>query len=107
METAPEVVEFLKNYQTSTEITSELLAYMQDNDLDIDKTVNWFFNEYEELWTSWVPEDIEIKIREALDSKDDRFLVGVNQFPKGLRIELGVYVEKFVSWLTESFQGFF
>jgi len=107
LETAPEVVEFLKNYQTSTEITSELLAYMQDNDLDIDKTVNWFFNEYEELWTSWVPEDIEIKIREALDSKDDRFLVGVNQFPKGLRIELGVYVEKFVSWLTESFQGFF
>ena len=107
LDTAPEVVEFLNNYQTSTEITSELLAYMQDNDLDIDKTVNWFFNEYEELWTSWVPKDVEEKIREALESKDGRFLIGASQFPEGLRIELGVYVEKFVTWLTESFQGFF
>lgn len=107
LDTAPEVVEFLNNYQTSTEITSELLAYMQDNDLDIDKTVNWFFKEYEELWTSWVPKDVEEKTREALESKDGRFLIGASQFPEGLRIELGVYVEKFVTWLTESFQGFF
>ena len=105
--TAPELVEFLKNYQTSTEITSDLLAYMQDNDLDMDKTVNWFFKEYEELWTSWVPKDVEENIREALESKDSRFFIGAREFPQGLRIELGVYVEKFVNWLTESCQGFF
>ena len=105
--TAPELVEFLKNYQTSTEITSNLLAYMQDNDLDMDKTVNWFFKEYEELWTSWVPKDVEENIREALESEDSRFFIGAREFPQGLRIELGVYVEKFVNWLTESCQGFF
>ena len=105
--TAPELVEFLKNYQTSTEITSDLLAYMQDNDLDMDKTVNWFFKEYEELWTSWVPKDVEENIREALESEDSRFFIGAREFPQGLRIELGVYVEKFVNWLTESCQGFF
>jgi glycine betaine/proline transport system substrate-binding protein len=105
--TAPELVEFLKNYQTSTEITSDLLAYMQDNDLDMDKTVNWFFKEYEELWTSWVPKDVEENIREALESKDSRFFIGAREFPQGLRIELGIYVEKFVNWLTESCQGFF
>ncbi|HSH37100.1 ABC transporter permease, partial [Schnuerera sp.] len=31
----------------------------------------------------------------------------LNKFPENLSIGLGIYVERVVSWLTESFQGFF
>ena len=107
LEKAPDVVDFLKNYETSSKITSELLAYMQDNDLDMDKTINWFFAEYEELWTSWVPEEVAERVKISLE-KDEILTIGkLNEFPESLSIGLGIYVEKFVSWLTESFQGFF
>lgn len=65
-EKAPEVVSFLKNYKTSSSITSEALAYMQENDATAKETAKWFLEEYEELWTSWVPDDIAEKVKEAL-----------------------------------------
>ncbi len=63
---APELVDFLSNYSTSSVITSEALAYMQDNDVDTKAAAMWFFEEYEELWTSWVPADIVEKVKAAL-----------------------------------------
>lgn len=107
IEKAPDVVEFLKNYQTSTQITSKLLAYMQDNDLDMDRTIKWFFSEYEDLWATWVPEEIANKVRRAMDSEETQFKADINKFPETFSIRLGIYVERFVSWLTEHFQGFF
>lgn len=65
-ETAGEVVDFLKNYQTSSELTSEALSYMQDNNATTDETAKWFLKEHEDLWTSWVPDDIAEKVKEAL-----------------------------------------
>jgi glycine betaine/proline transport system substrate-binding protein len=66
-EKAPEVVEFLKHYQTSSQLTSEALAYMQDNEADTKETAKWFLKEREELWTSWVPEEIAQKVKAALE----------------------------------------
>ncbi|MDD3840796.1 MAG: ABC transporter substrate-binding protein [Clostridia bacterium] len=63
---APEVVEFLKNYETSTKLTSEMLAYMQDNDAEADEAAEWFLKEHEDIWTNWVPEDVAQKVKEAL-----------------------------------------
>ncbi len=65
-EEAPELVEFLSNYSTSSQITSDALAYMQDNDVETKEAALWFFAEYEELWTSWVPADIADKVKAAL-----------------------------------------
>lgn len=64
--TAPEVVAFLGNYKTSSIITSEALAYMDDNNASIEETAIWFLQEYEELWTSWVPEDIAQVVKDAV-----------------------------------------
>lgn len=64
--TAPEVVEFLKNYETSDQLTSEALAYMEDNDADEKAAAIWFLKEYEELWTQWVPEDVAEKVKASL-----------------------------------------
>ncbi|WP_205842168.1 glycine betaine ABC transporter substrate-binding protein [Natranaerobius trueperi] len=43
---APEVTEFLSNYETSSEITSEVLAYMEENDVDEREAAKYFFDEY-------------------------------------------------------------
>lgn len=62
----PKIVEFLKQYQTSSGLTSELLAYMQEQDVDADEAARWFLQEYEELWISWVPQEVAQKVKAAL-----------------------------------------
>lgn len=66
VEKAPEVVEFLKNYETSSELTNKMLAYMQENDAEADETAKWFLKEYVDLWSRWLPEDVVSKVKEAL-----------------------------------------
>ncbi len=63
---APEVVEFLSHYQTSSQITSDALAFMQENEVGTKEAAIWFLEEHEELWTTWVPEDIAEKVKAAL-----------------------------------------
>lgn len=63
---APEVVEFLKHYETSSELTEEALAYMEDNDASAEEAAEWWMKEHEDLWTTWVDEDIAKKVKDAL-----------------------------------------
>lgn len=63
---APEVVEFLKNYKTSSALTSEALAYMQENEVEARDAAEWFLNNKEDVWTEWVPEDIANKVKDVL-----------------------------------------
>jgi glycine betaine/proline transport system substrate-binding protein len=63
---APEVVEFLKHYQTSDQLTAEALAYMEENDADERAAAVWFLQEYEELWTQWVSEEAAEKVKASL-----------------------------------------
>ncbi|HZJ83833.1 MAG TPA: glycine betaine ABC transporter substrate-binding protein [Clostridia bacterium] len=107
LETAPDVVEFLSNYETNTEITSELLSYMQENDSDIDKAAQWFFEEYEDLWKGWVSEDTALKVTDALESGSSLSDQYEAKFPQFFNIKLGYYVEKSVDWLTHNWRGFF
>ncbi|MSS42695.1 ABC transporter permease subunit [Anaerosalibacter bizertensis] len=80
---------------------------MQDNDGDIDKTVQWFFTEYEDLWTQWVPEEIANEVKKSTGTEDGKFGFSLSKFPENINIEFGIYIEKLVSWLTKHFQGFF
>ncbi len=66
-EEAPGVYAFLSNYTTSSEITNKALAFMQDTDAETDAAALWFFEEYEELWKSWIPADIAEKVSTALN----------------------------------------
>ncbi|TCO68299.1 ABC transporter substrate-binding protein [Marinisporobacter balticus] len=63
---APEVEQFLKQYQTSSEVTSSALAYMQENEADAKDAAKWFLKEHEEIWTKWVPAEIEKKVKEGI-----------------------------------------
>ncbi|UAC50093.1 ABC transporter substrate-binding protein [Bacillus aquiflavi] len=61
-----EVVDFLKNYKSSTEITNEALSYMQEHEATAEEAAENFLKEHEELWVEWVPEDIANKVKEKL-----------------------------------------
>lgn len=65
-EQAPDAVEFLSNYQTSSALVGEALAYMQNNEATIEETAQWFLKEKEALWTGWVPAEAAEKVKDAI-----------------------------------------
>ncbi|MCG8502522.1 MAG: ABC transporter substrate-binding protein [Firmicutes bacterium] len=62
----PEIAGFLKNYTTSSSLTSAGLAYMQSNEVEADEAARWFLKENEDLWKSWVTEEAYGKIKKAI-----------------------------------------
>ena len=63
---APEVVEFLKKYETTQDMANKFLAYMKDKEADTQQAAEWFLKEYEDVWTGWVSSDIAAKVKKAL-----------------------------------------
>ncbi len=62
----PDIYAFFQNYETSTELTNIALAYMQENDAEASETAIWFLETYEDIWSEWVPEDVYLKVMDAL-----------------------------------------
>ena len=65
-EQAPDVVEFLENYETSSKLTEDALKYMDENDKSSDEAAIWWMNENEDIWTAWVSDEVAEKVKEAL-----------------------------------------
>jgi glycine betaine/proline transport system substrate-binding protein len=65
-ERAPEIVEFLKKYETTQAMANKFLAYMQDEKADTQRAALWFLRNYQELWTGWVPGKVSGKVKAAL-----------------------------------------
>ncbi len=63
---APEIIEFLSNYETSSLITSEALAYMEENKVSPKEAAKWFLIKYPEIWKNWIPQEIVQKVEAAL-----------------------------------------
>jgi glycine betaine/proline transport system substrate-binding protein len=63
---APEVVEFLKQYETTQAMANKFLAYMEDTDADTQGAAIWFLKNYGDVWHGWVPSDILKKVEAAL-----------------------------------------
>jgi glycine betaine/proline transport system substrate-binding protein len=63
---APEVVEMLKKYETTTALNNEILAFMQDTKGKAEDGALWFLKNKESLWTQWVPADVAEKVKKAL-----------------------------------------
>ncbi|WP_284139535.1 ABC transporter substrate-binding protein [Virgibacillus sp. LDC-1] len=64
---APEVVDFLKNYETSSELTEDALNYMEANDASAEEAAAWWMKEYEDIWTAWVSDEVAEKVKDALN----------------------------------------
>lgn len=63
---APDVVKFLKNYETTQAMANKFLAYMQDEKADTQSAAVWFLKNYQDLWSGWVPENVAKKVKAAL-----------------------------------------
>lgn len=63
---APDVFEFLSNYETSTALTEEALIYMNEQDASPEDAAIWWMNKHEDIWSGWIPGDIVKKVKEAL-----------------------------------------
>lgn len=64
--TAPEVVELVKKYETSLEENNDFLAYMSENDVGPQEAAIYFLKKYPDTWKAWVPEDVAQKVEQAL-----------------------------------------
>ena len=63
---APNVVEFLRNYETTTHLNNKFLAYMQETKGSTEDAARWFLKNNDNLWVKWVPSDVAKKIKAAL-----------------------------------------
>ena len=63
---APTLVEFLTKYETTNDLVSQALSYMQDTDSTPEEAAINFLQTQEELWTQWVPADVADKVKAAL-----------------------------------------
>lgn len=63
---APDVVEFLKNYETTQAMANKFLAYMRDTKAGTEDAAKWFLKTYESVWSPWVPAGVAAKVKAAL-----------------------------------------
>ncbi|RBP61385.1 glycine betaine/proline transport system permease protein/glycine betaine/proline transport system substrate-binding protein [Alkalibaculum bacchi] len=72
----PEMVEFLSNYQTSSALTSEALAYMQETGANYKETAKWFLQEHDELIDKWLNEEDATTLRSSLNDDTATSTIG-------------------------------
>lgn len=70
VEEYPELVDFLSSYTTSSELTSNGLAYMQSEGVEADAAAKWFLKENVDLWKPMVTQEAYDKIMKALESEE-------------------------------------
>ena len=66
---APDVIAFLEQFTTDESHISDALAYMGENDADPDDAALWFLEEYDDLWSPWVPDDVAERVRDSLNTQ--------------------------------------
>lgn len=68
-ENNPQVVEFLKKYETTLAQNNEALAYMQQEEASVEDAAIWFLKNYKDVWKAWLPGDVAGKVEAALAGK--------------------------------------
>lgn len=61
-----DLVEFFEKYHTTSAIINEALAYMQENEVEADVAAKWFLLEKQDVWTTWVDDEVAEKVLEAI-----------------------------------------
>jgi glycine betaine/proline transport system substrate-binding protein len=60
------VIEFLTKYSTTTAQNNKVLAYILDTGASYKEAAIYFLQQYEDVWTQWVPDDVAEKVKAAL-----------------------------------------
>lgn len=65
-EANPEYIEFLSNYSSSSQLTSEALAHMQESGDNHQETAKWFLIKYDSFLDDWLDDEKAQLVRDAL-----------------------------------------
>ena len=101
----PEFCEFLKKYETSSALTSEALAHMQDTGDNYIDTAKWFLAEHSDLIDKWLSAEQAEQVKGALGltvEKKNYFM----DFPFTLPIDVDAFDASVKSFAVQ-FDGFF
>ena len=63
---APDVIEFLRNWDFTAAVDVAANAYKADTDASFDEVATWFLKNHEASWSQWVPADIAQKVKAGL-----------------------------------------
>lgn len=96
--------EFLSNYHTSSALTSEALAYMQDTGASYEDTAKWFLQEHDSMLDDWLTPEIAARVRGAVAGESS--INPLLDFPFGLELDLDS-VDSAVRGFSSTFSGFF
>lgn len=102
----PEFVEFLKKYETSSALTSEALAYMQDTGADYKETAVWFINQNPDLVRSWLSEENGDKLFTDLGIGAEAKKSYFKEFPFTFDVNLNA-IDDSIRNFSEKYDGFF
>lgn len=62
----PQLIEFLKRYNTTIDQNNKVLAAMEEQDLDSEGAARWFLENYEDQWVEWVSSEVAENVKAAL-----------------------------------------
>lgn len=105
----PDVIDFLKKYQTSSDDTSSALAYMFEYSLSAEATAKWWMLENESTWSSWVDENTYQKVMVYLNSNEPSRQTGIFEFPEKLNIgeQIASGIDHIFDFIKNVFGWFF
>ncbi len=63
---APEFCNFLRKYNTTSQLISDALAYMQNNKASFEDTAKWYLKQHDKFLDEWLPTDKAKLVRESL-----------------------------------------
>jgi glycine betaine/proline transport system substrate-binding protein len=64
----PELAEFFDNMFIGTANLNKISAFMEENETTADEAAIWYFENYQDQWREWVPEDVAEKVQAAVDA---------------------------------------
>ncbi len=65
-ERAPDVRDFLFEFNIPLEVINDMLLHLVDTGDDAPDAVDWFLTGYEDIWTSWVSDDVAGRVKSAM-----------------------------------------
>lgn len=61
-----DILAFFENFELSSSLVSQALAYMKDNEALPEEAALHFLETHVDLWTQWVPQDVADRVQAAL-----------------------------------------
>lgn len=101
------VVDFLSKYNTSSDLTSEALAHMQDTKENYNETAKWFLKKHPELLDKWLNKENSAKIKSSLSEFENNKISSIlYDFPFKVNFDIN-NIDNSVRNFSIKHKGFF